>query len=129
MIFVVAVVWLLRRLSGLQNLVTVCAWSRTVEDEGEWLSFEQYLLKRFNLGTSHGISPAEAEKILSKVNQPVQGAQRLSLDFATKDTEGTKDTKEMPFKAQPTQAIWAKVVMSNASGRSVIGGLGVRTKE
>ena len=44
-------------------LVTVCAWSRTVEYEGEWISFEKYLLKRFNVSTSHGISPAEAEKV------------------------------------------------------------------
>lgn len=46
-----------------QALVTVCAWSRTVEYEGEWISFEKYLLKRFNVNTSHGISPAEAEKM------------------------------------------------------------------
>ena len=45
-----------------QSLVTVCAWSRTVEYEGEWISFEKYLLRRFNVNTSHGISPAEAEK-------------------------------------------------------------------
>jgi len=44
-------------------LVTVCAWSRTVEYEGEWISFEKYLLKRFNVNTSHGISPEEAEKM------------------------------------------------------------------
>jgi hypothetical protein len=46
-----------------QSLVTVCAWSRTVEYEGEWISFEKYLLRRFNVNTSHGISPAEAEKV------------------------------------------------------------------
>ncbi|MEO6738767.1 MAG: hypothetical protein ABIP20_00850 [Chthoniobacteraceae bacterium] len=44
------------------GLVTVCAWSRTVEYKGEWLSFEEYLKRRFNLDTSHGISPAEAQK-------------------------------------------------------------------
>lgn len=44
------------------GLVTVCAWSRTVEYEGEWISFEDYLKRRFDLDTSHGISPAEAEK-------------------------------------------------------------------
>ena len=44
------------------GLVTMCAWSRTVEYEGEWISFEEYLKRRFNLDTSHGISPAEAKK-------------------------------------------------------------------
>ena len=56
----------------LAELVTMCAWSRTVEYEGEWISFEQYLKKRFNLETSHGISPAQAEKIFgaAKAKQP-----------------------------------------------------------
>lgn len=63
-VFAVTIFLLLRRISRLQGLVTVCAWSRTVEYQGEWLSFEEYLLRRFNLNTSHGISPAEAEKTL-----------------------------------------------------------------
>jgi len=44
------------------GLVTVCAWSRTVEYQGEWISFEEYLKRRFNIDTSHGISPDEAQK-------------------------------------------------------------------
>ena len=46
----------------ISQFVTMCAWSRTIEYEGEWISFEQYLKRRFNIDTSHGISPAEAEK-------------------------------------------------------------------
>lgn len=49
------------------DLVTMCAWSRTVEYQGEWISFEQYLLRRFNINTSHGISPAEVEKAFGDV--------------------------------------------------------------
>jgi CHASE3 domain sensor protein len=62
LLFTLAMLGMLRRLSKVQSLITMCAWSHTVEYEGEWLSFEQYLLRRFNLNTSHGISPAEAEK-------------------------------------------------------------------
>lgn len=69
LIFAVAVSVMLHRLSKIQSLVTVCAWSRTVEYEGEWLSFEEYLLRRFNLNTSHGISPAEAEKAFGYVRR------------------------------------------------------------
>lgn len=65
LLFAGTVFVLLRRLLKVRNLVTVCAWSRTVEYEGEWLSFEEYLQRRFGLSTSHGISPQEAEKILS----------------------------------------------------------------
>ena len=49
------------------DLVTMCAWSRTVEYQGEWITFEEYLLRRFNINTSHGISPAEAQKAFGEL--------------------------------------------------------------
>ena len=72
-LFALAVFMLFRRLSKAQSLVTVCAWSRTVEYQGEWLSFEQYLLRRFNLNTSHGISPAEAGKAFDNLQHKRSG--------------------------------------------------------
>lgn len=51
------------RVSG---LVTICAWSKTVEYEGAWISFEEYLKRRFQLNTSHGISPEEAKRVLDE---------------------------------------------------------------
>lgn len=38
--------------------VTLCAWTRTVRYEGEWISVEAYLERRYGVITSHGISPA-----------------------------------------------------------------------
>ena len=51
------------------NLVTICAWTRTVEYQGEWISFEDYLKRRFNISTTHSISPAEAEKVLGQLEE------------------------------------------------------------
>jgi hypothetical protein len=62
---------LAERVSG---LVTMCAWSRTIEYQGEWLSFEHYLKRRFNIDTSHGISPAEAERFFEQMKASDQGA-------------------------------------------------------
>ncbi|MBI1176865.1 hypothetical protein GC207_05445 [bacterium] len=45
------------------TLVTICAWSRTVQHNGEWISFEEYLRRRFNIQVSHGISPDELTKL------------------------------------------------------------------
>jgi CHASE3 domain sensor protein len=45
----------------LQKLVTVCARTKTVKDDGCWISFEDYLQKRFNIHASHGISDKAAE--------------------------------------------------------------------
>jgi hypothetical protein len=46
------------------GLVTMCAWSHTIEYQGEWVSFEDYLKRRFNIETSHGMSPGEVRKLL-----------------------------------------------------------------
>jgi hypothetical protein len=51
------------------NYVTICAWSRTIEFNGEWISFEEYLKRRFNINTTHGISPDEARKLLGGQDQ------------------------------------------------------------
>lgn len=40
--------------------VTLCAWTRMVRYEGEWISVEAYLERRFGVLTSHGISPEAA---------------------------------------------------------------------
>jgi hypothetical protein len=64
-----------------EGFVTVCAWSRTIEYEGKWVSFEDYLQQRFGIRTSHGISPAEAAKLL-----PSDGAVNGSNRHATPDT-------------------------------------------
>lgn len=39
------------------EFVTLCAWTRTVRYDGEWLSVESYLRRRYGVRTSHGISP------------------------------------------------------------------------
>ncbi len=62
--------YLLQRLSKVQPIVNMCAYSRTIEHDGEWLSFEQYLQRRFNIATSHGLSPAEFERLRAAATGP-----------------------------------------------------------
>jgi CHASE3 domain sensor protein len=66
-VFSVVVLYLLHRLSSVQIIAHMCAWSRTIEYEGEWISFEDYLKRRFNIDTSHGMSPVESEKFLKSL--------------------------------------------------------------
>jgi len=63
------VAWLLWRYERSRQLVIMCAWSRTIQFEGEWLTFEQYLERRFGLQTSHGVRPELAEKIIAEDRQ------------------------------------------------------------
>jgi len=48
----------------LETLITVCAWTNRVKYEGKWVSFEQYLHKRFNLRFTHGISEEATRKLM-----------------------------------------------------------------
>jgi CHASE3 domain sensor protein len=52
------------RVQRLQPFVTLCAWSKTVQDGDEWISFEHYLERRFGLRVTHGLSPEEVGKLL-----------------------------------------------------------------
>ncbi len=61
---------LLLRLDRVRTLVRVCSWSKAVEYQGDWITFEEYLLRRFNLNVTHGISPAEATRIIQEGFDP-----------------------------------------------------------
>jgi len=45
------------------QLVTVCAWSKKILFEGEWLRLEEFLWRRFELRVSHGIAPDVFERL------------------------------------------------------------------
>lgn len=61
-----AVVWLLGYVHRLQGgLVTVCAWTKQVRDGEQWMSLESYLVRRFGLKITHGISDQAAAALLA----------------------------------------------------------------
>ena len=62
-----ALLWL--RVQRAERLITVCAWSKTIHHEGEWMTFEKYMLHRFDLMITHGISPIEADRMLKLQNE------------------------------------------------------------
>jgi CHASE3 domain sensor protein len=59
----VALLVIARGAEHYRNLVTLCAWTRSVEYEGEWISFEEYLRRKFKVSTTHGISPEALTQI------------------------------------------------------------------
>ena len=64
MVFGITAGALQRRSERLGRLVTVCAWSRTIQFEGEWLTLEEYLARRFNVSVTHGISPNQLDVLM-----------------------------------------------------------------
>jgi CHASE3 domain sensor protein len=67
------VAWVvIRRLSQLEGLIKVCAWTQRVQWDGRWVTFEEYLAKRFNLHCTHGISDEAARQLGREIaNTPV----------------------------------------------------------
>lgn len=51
-----AIVYMPKRMEALNRIVTVCAWSKTINSGGRWISFESYLREQFGISVSHGIS-------------------------------------------------------------------------
>ena len=56
-LMLIALLVIARGAEHYRNLVTLCAWSRSVEYQGEWISFEEYLRRKFSISATHGISP------------------------------------------------------------------------
>jgi CHASE3 domain sensor protein len=67
--FIVVIFYLLRRMDRMQEMIKICAWSKLIEYEGEWLTIEQYLTKRHHAYITHGLAPNEAEKMLQIINE------------------------------------------------------------
>jgi len=65
-ILVAGIVFLVVRLSRLEHLVTVCAWSHRLLYEGKWVSLERYLEKRFGIRASEGITTEQASKLMAE---------------------------------------------------------------
>lgn len=59
-LFSAGVLILFHRLARVRSLVRICAWSKAIEYEGAWLSFEEYLRRRFGIEISAAVSPGQA---------------------------------------------------------------------
>jgi len=74
---VAGIVLLVVRLTRLEKLVTVCAWSHRLQYEGQWVSLERYLEERFGIRANDGITTEQAAKLMSE--SEVNGQELLRL--------------------------------------------------
>ena len=90
-IFLVAgIVFLVVRLTRLEQLVTVCAWSHRLLYEGKWVSLERYLETRFGIRASEGITAEQAAKLTAEGDLNVQELIRL-IEFEKAAGERAKE--------------------------------------
>ncbi len=62
-VLVAAIVALSRQFARMRSVVRMVSRSPTIEHEGEWITFETYLDRRFGVKTSRGVTCADAEKL------------------------------------------------------------------
>ncbi|MGA3171822.1 MAG: hypothetical protein ABSE62_12515 [Chthoniobacteraceae bacterium] len=65
-VMVAAIVFLVIRLTRLEQLATVCAWTHRLLYEGQWVSLERYLERRFGIRASDGITTEQAAKLMAE---------------------------------------------------------------
>ena len=73
------------------NLVTLCAWSNTLRYDGEWISVEKYLSKRFGLSISHGISP----EALARFEAELDSESSSNTPIVEEGARGVKNPKRL----------------------------------
>jgi len=63
----------MRRARRLERFLRVCAWCRKVWVDDEWVSFEEYALKKHSLKSSHGICEECVARLDKKKEQKRTG--------------------------------------------------------
>lgn len=49
-----------------ENFLTVCAWTKKIKIDGEWITFEDFLRRILGVRVTHGLNPETAKQLLKK---------------------------------------------------------------
>ncbi|GEM_PF-1341880 len=69
----------------LEKLIKVCAWTKRINVDGEWISLEEFMRRYLDKDVTHGISPEAYEKMLKESNVKHEGGVKGKQDLH--DTE------------------------------------------
>lgn len=61
---------LLKKEHAIGDFLTVCAWTRKIRVEGNWMSFEEFLMQRLGIPVTHGIHPDAAKNFIPTRQKP-----------------------------------------------------------
>ena len=57
-----------RKLQG--QLQVVCAWTKRIKVEGQWVALDEFLTNKLNTKVTYGVSPEAMREVLHSVDQP-----------------------------------------------------------
>lgn len=55
------------------DLQVVCAWTKQIRINGQWISFDKFLADNLHVRISHGISPEALEEVRKSLDHPGDG--------------------------------------------------------
>ena len=61
----------LNKVRRLESLVAMCAWTRTIEMDGRWVTIAEFLRERVGVRVSHGVSDEDLAQLESAVTRSV----------------------------------------------------------
>ncbi|HTO72878.1 MAG TPA: hypothetical protein VMJ30_03615 [Gemmatimonadales bacterium] len=61
-----------RRIGELEKWLTICAWTKQVNVDGQWISIERYLTDHAGLTLTHGMSKEALDRFLGEVGREVR---------------------------------------------------------
>ncbi len=64
----------LHRLQG--HLVKVCAWTKQIEDEGKWISLEEFFRRHLGIEVTHGVSSDGAARLQQEIELLFEAGRR-----------------------------------------------------
>jgi hypothetical protein len=64
-----------RRIACMESLILICGACRRVSADGRWMAFEEYIERRNDRRTTHGVCPACCERMMGALDE---GAQELT---------------------------------------------------
>ena len=86
---------ILKRSRRLERFLRVCAWCRKVWVDDEWVSFEEYALKRHSLKSSHGICEECVARLEKKTEEKKAGQ---TEDLITKRPHNKRTGRQKPLQ-------------------------------
>ncbi|WP_162659172.1 GAF domain-containing protein [Tuwongella immobilis] len=60
------------KVEKLEKVVTICAWSKKVRHQGQWIRFEDFLVESLGVKLTHGITDEIAQQLLREAGLSVE---------------------------------------------------------
>jgi hypothetical protein len=81
------------RIRQLQSIIKICTWTQRVNFNGQWISMEDFLWRRFRVKVSHGISEEALEGIMGMVGKNLTVSDSRSDKFKPAQPQADFDKK------------------------------------